>query len=143
MCCRGGRTISTRSPSCFPITCSPTSGCSPATTNASTDCARRADALSLGAAAMAGTPFPIDREFVRQELGFAAICENSMDAVADRDFAVEFCAAASLAMMHLVAACGRNRAVEYARIRFRGVGRRRDDRFQRLCRKRKTQTWRN
>lgn len=65
------------------------------------DCARRADALSLGAAAMAGTPFPIDREFVRQELDFATICENSMDAVADRDFAVEFCAAASLTMMHL------------------------------------------
>jgi len=65
------------------------------------DAARRADALPLGAGALAGTPFPIDREFVRQELGFAALCENSMDAVADRDFVVEFCAAASLLMMHL------------------------------------------
>jgi argininosuccinate lyase len=65
------------------------------------ECVRRADALSLGAAAMAGTPFPIDRDFVRQELGFAHLCENSMDAVADRDFAVEFCAVASLTMMHL------------------------------------------
>ncbi|HVK02354.1 MAG TPA: argininosuccinate lyase [Armatimonadaceae bacterium] len=65
------------------------------------DCLDRGDALPLGAGALAGTPFPIDREFVRQELGFAAICENSMDAVADRDFAVEFCAAASLLMLHL------------------------------------------
>jgi argininosuccinate lyase len=65
------------------------------------DGAKRADALPLGAGALAGTPFPIDREFVRQELGFAEICENSMDAVADRDFAVEFCATASLLMLHL------------------------------------------
>jgi argininosuccinate lyase len=65
------------------------------------DVLKRADALPLGAGALAGTPFPIDREFVRQELGFAALCENSLDAVADRDFAVEFCAAASLLMMHL------------------------------------------
>jgi argininosuccinate lyase len=65
------------------------------------DAARRADALPLGAGALAGTPFPIDREFVRQALGFSALCENSMDAVSDRDFVVEFCAAASLLMMHL------------------------------------------
>jgi argininosuccinate lyase len=65
------------------------------------DAAGRADALPLGAGALAGTPFPIDREFVRDELGFAALCENSIDAVADRDFAVEFCAAASLLMLHL------------------------------------------
>jgi argininosuccinate lyase len=65
------------------------------------DTYRRADSLPLGAGALAGTPFPIDREFVRQELGFAALCENSLDAVADRDFAVEFCATASLLMMHL------------------------------------------
>ncbi len=65
------------------------------------DCARRADALPLGAGALAGTPFPIDRAFVARELGFAAVCENSLDAVSDRDFAVEFCAAASLLMLHL------------------------------------------
>lgn len=65
------------------------------------DVLKRADSLPLGAGALAGTPFPIDREFVRQELGFAEICENSLDAVADRDFAVEFCATASLLMMHL------------------------------------------
>nr|CAA9272172.1 Argininosuccinate lyase [uncultured Armatimonadetes bacterium] len=65
------------------------------------DAHRRADALPLGAGALAGTPFPIDREFVREQLGFAALCENSLDAVADRDFAVEFCAAGSLLMLHL------------------------------------------
>ena len=66
-----------------------------------TDAAKRADALPLGAGALAGTPFPIDRDFVRQELGFATVCPNSLDAVADRDFAVEYCAAASLLMLHL------------------------------------------
>jgi argininosuccinate lyase len=65
------------------------------------DAAKRADALPLGSGALAGTPFPIDREFVRQELGFAAICPNSLDAVADRDFAVEYCSSASLLMLHL------------------------------------------
>lgn len=65
------------------------------------DLLRRADALPLGAGALAGTPFPIDREFVAKELGFARVCPNSLDAVADRDFAVEFCAAASLLMLHL------------------------------------------
>lgn len=65
------------------------------------DAAKRADALPLGAGALAGTPFPIDRDFVRQELGFASICHNSLDAVADRDFAVEYCSAASLLMLHL------------------------------------------
>ena len=65
------------------------------------DCLRRTDALPLGAGALAGTPFPIDREFVRAELGFARLCVNSLDAVSDRDFAVEFCASASLLMLHL------------------------------------------
>jgi argininosuccinate lyase len=57
--------------------------------------------LPLGAAALAGTTFPIDRARVARELGFEALCENSLDAVSDRDFAVEFCAAASLVMVHL------------------------------------------
>ena len=65
------------------------------------DCLSRADALPLGAGALAGTPFPIDRDFVRAELGFARVCPNSLDAVSDRDFAVEFCASASLLMLHL------------------------------------------
>ncbi|MDP3036646.1 MAG: argininosuccinate lyase [Rhodocyclaceae bacterium] len=65
------------------------------------DARRRVNRLPLGAAALAGTTFPIDREFVARELGFEAICENSLDAVSDRDFAIEFCAAAALVMVHL------------------------------------------
>lgn len=49
------------------------------------ECLQRADVLPLGAAALAGTTFPIDREFVARELGFARVSENSMDTVADRD----------------------------------------------------------
>jgi argininosuccinate lyase len=65
------------------------------------DCRRRVNRLPLGAAALAGTTFPIDREFVARELGFESVCENSLDAVSDRDFAIEFCAAASLVMTHI------------------------------------------
>jgi argininosuccinate lyase len=65
------------------------------------DCRRRMNRLPLGAAALAGTTFPIDREFVAKELGFDGVCENSLDAVSDRDFAIEFCAAASLVMTHV------------------------------------------
>ncbi|MBI5109987.1 MAG: argininosuccinate lyase [Rhodocyclales bacterium] len=65
------------------------------------DCRGRLNRLPLGAAALAGTTFPIDREFVARELGFDGICENSLDAVSDRDFAIEFCAAASLVMTHV------------------------------------------
>ena len=65
------------------------------------DCRARLNRLPLGAAALAGTTFPIDREFVARELGFDGICENSLDAVSDRDFAIEFCAAASLVMTHV------------------------------------------
>ncbi|MCH8994925.1 MAG: argininosuccinate lyase [Chloroflexi bacterium] len=61
----------------------------------------RADALPLGSGALAGVPYPIDREGVARELGFARLCENSIDAVSDRDFAVDFVAAASLCMTHL------------------------------------------
>jgi argininosuccinate lyase len=66
-----------------------------------TDCRRRVNVMPLGSAALAGTTFPIDREFTARELGFDAICENSIDGVSDRDFAIEFCAAASTAMMHV------------------------------------------
>ena len=62
---------------------------------------RRINRLPLGAGALAGTTFPIDRHRVAAELGFDGLCENSMDAVSDRDFAIEFCASASIAMMHL------------------------------------------
>ena len=65
------------------------------------DARRRVNRLPLGAAALAGTTFPIDRASVAAELGFDAVAENSLDAVSDRDFAIEFCAVAATAMMHL------------------------------------------
>src|SRR5947207_12614420 len=65
------------------------------------ECRARVNQLPLGAAALAGTSFPIDRSRVARELGFQGLCENSLDAVSDRDFAVEFCATAALAMVHL------------------------------------------
>jgi argininosuccinate lyase len=65
------------------------------------DARKRVNVLPLGSAALAGTVYPIDRAFVAQQLGFDAVTENSLDAVSDRDFAIEFCAAASLCMVHL------------------------------------------
>ncbi len=65
------------------------------------DCRHRVNRLPLGSAALAGTSFPIDRQRVATELGFEALCPNSLDAVSDRDFAIEFAAAAALIMMHL------------------------------------------
>ena len=64
------------------------------------DVRRRTNRLPLGAAALAGTTYPIDREYVAEQLGFDSVCENSLDAVSDRDFAIEFCAACALLMMH-------------------------------------------
>ena len=64
------------------------------------DCRKRVNRLPLGSAALAGTTYPIDREFVAKELGFDGVCENSLDAVSDRDFGIEFCAAAALLMTH-------------------------------------------
>ena len=65
------------------------------------DCRKRVNRLPLGAAALAGTSFPIDRQMVAKELGFDGVCENSLDAVSDRDFAIEFVAAGALVMTHL------------------------------------------
>ena len=65
------------------------------------DCRQRLNFLPLGAAALAGTSYPINRERVAELLGFDGVCENSLDAVSDRDFAIEFCACASLIMMHI------------------------------------------
>ncbi|OWY40991.1 argininosuccinate lyase [Xenophilus sp. AP218F] len=65
------------------------------------DCRRRVNRLPLGAAALAGTTYPIDRAYTAQLLGFDDVCRNSLDAVSDRDFAIEFTAAASLVMLHL------------------------------------------
>ena len=66
-----------------------------------TDCRKRVNRMPLGAAALAGTTYPIQREITAELLGFEQICQNSLDAVSDRDFAVEFTAAASLIMVHL------------------------------------------
>ena len=65
------------------------------------DCRKRINKLPLGAAALAGTSYPINREMVAKTLGFDGVCENSLDAVSDRDFAIEFTAAAALLMTHL------------------------------------------
>ena len=65
------------------------------------DTRRRVNRLPLGAAALAGTSYPIKREMVAELLGFEGVCENSLDAVSDRDFAIEFTAAAALIMTHL------------------------------------------
>ncbi len=65
------------------------------------DCFQRADVMPLGSGALAGVAYPTDREFLARELGFSKISANSMDAVSDRDFVVEFLAGASLCMMHL------------------------------------------
>jgi len=65
------------------------------------DARRRVNRLPLGAAALAGTSYPIDREAVAKHLGFEGVCENSLDAVSDRDFAIEFTAACALIMTHV------------------------------------------
>jgi argininosuccinate lyase len=65
------------------------------------DCRRRVNVMPLGAAALAGTSYPIDRAYTAQLLGFDAAAANSLDAVSDRDFAIEFAAAAALLMVHL------------------------------------------
>jgi len=65
------------------------------------DCNKRVNVMPLGAAALAGTTYPIDREYSRELLDFASVAQNSLDAVSDRDFAIEFCAVAGIAMTHL------------------------------------------
>src|SRR5205085_10479929 len=65
------------------------------------DAFRRADVLPLGAAALAGSGFPLDRQYVAQLLGFEEVSRNSLDAVSDRDFLVEHLAALALVAMHL------------------------------------------
>ncbi len=69
------------------------------------DCLQRTDQMPLGSGALAGTTFPIDREMVARELGFARITENSMDSVADRDYIIELLSAASIIMVHLSRFC--------------------------------------
>ncbi len=69
------------------------------------DCRKRVNQLPLGAAALAGTPYCPDREFVAQQLGFDSVAQNSLDAVSDRDFAIEFCATAALTLTHMSRWC--------------------------------------
>jgi len=69
------------------------------------DCRRRVNVLPLGAAALAGTVYPIDRAYTAKLLGFDAVAENSLDAVSDRDFAIEFAAAVALTMVHFSRMC--------------------------------------
>ena len=65
------------------------------------DCRKRVNVMPLGSAALAGTSYPIDRQYTAKLLGFDAPTENSLDSVSDRDFAIEFCSAASILMMHM------------------------------------------
>jgi argininosuccinate lyase len=69
------------------------------------DCRKRVNQLPLGAAALAGTPYLPNRPMVAELLGFEGVCENSLDAVSDRDFAIEFCAAAALSLTHMSRWC--------------------------------------
>jgi len=69
------------------------------------DCRKRADEMPLGSGALAATTYPLDREFLKERLGFAAVTANSMDAVSDRDFCIEFLSCLSLVMMHLSRFC--------------------------------------
>ncbi|MFQ5330478.1 MAG: argininosuccinate lyase [Thermodesulfobacteriota bacterium] len=65
------------------------------------ECLGRVNIMPLGAGALAGSPYPLDRKFVAKELGFAGPSRNSLDSVSDRDFSIEFCSSASIVMMHL------------------------------------------
>ena len=65
------------------------------------DCLKRTDVMPLGSGALAGVTYDIDREFLAKELGFSKVSQNSIDAVADRDFVVEYIAVAAIGMMHL------------------------------------------
>ena len=65
------------------------------------DCIARTDVMPLGSGALAGTTYPIDREFVKDELGFSAVTMNSLDGVSDRDFAIEAASCLSMIMMHM------------------------------------------
>ncbi len=65
------------------------------------DCMERTDVLPLGSGALAGVPYPVDHEFMADELGFSKVSANSLDAVSDRDFVAEYEAAAAITMMHL------------------------------------------
>lgn len=69
------------------------------------DCRKRVNVMPLGSGALAGTTYPLDRDWVAKELGFSSITRNSLDGVSDRDFAIEFLGCASILMMHLSRFC--------------------------------------
>src|SRR5690606_23376728 len=69
------------------------------------DCRKRVNVMPLGSGALAGTTYPLDREWIAKELEFDSISRNSLDAVSDRDFAIEFLGCASILMMHLSRFC--------------------------------------
>ena len=94
--CPARPTSSRPSRCCSRTTCSPTSRCSSATAAGSADARRRLNVSPLGAGALAGAGYPLDREATAAELGFDGVTANSLDAVADRDFVVEVLAAAAL-----------------------------------------------
>ena len=75
--------------------------CSSATSSRLQDCYERMDEMPLGSGALASTTYPIDRDFVREQLGFARLTDNSLDGVSDRDYCVELLSALSILMMHL------------------------------------------
>ena len=99
--CPARPTSSRPSPSCSPITCSPTSRWSSATGAGSPTHGGASTSRPLGAGALAGAGYPLDREATAPELGFDGVTANSLDAVSDRDFVVEVLAAAALGMVHL------------------------------------------
>ena len=99
--CPATRTCSARSRSTSRTTCSRTSGCSGATRGASSSCSASTSELPLGAGALAGVNFATDRGLVARELGFAGVAPNSIDAVSNRDFVLDFLAAAATCATHL------------------------------------------
>ena len=117
--CPATRTSSAPSRSTSATTCSRTSGCSRATSSASPPSRRRPAELPLGAGALAGVNFDTDRRRVARELGFAGVAENSIDAVSNRDFVLDYLAAAATCATHLIAPRRRDRAVVEQRVRLR------------------------
>ena len=99
--CPATRICSARSPSTSAITCWRTSGASRATSSGSSSACSATDRLPLGAGALAGVNFDTDREWVAAELGFEGVVENSMDAVSNRDFVLDFVGAAATCGTHL------------------------------------------
>ena len=93
------------------------------------DAYARTDVMGLGSGALAGVPYPIDREMVARELEFSAISANSIDAVSDRDFIAEYLAAASIGMMHVSRLAEDIVTLDAATVDRNRLGRRQTDRF--------------